>query len=190
MLRRTVGIDLAISAAQVAQIFDEGWPVGKAIRFFLKAANRRVFVARVIGVVRPGTPIEAVMAPTGMAWFPIATWLPRAGVKVIRVKGEPVRALRKYLREHTKPDGADMHVLGAIPNFGGPALDAVHVPSPGHHDLQRLTKQRLRYQDAIWRGQVARILSTATPLCQATMRPRRSWPSPSVSFRTAPESGS
>jgi len=111
MLRRTVGIDLAISAVQVAQIFDDGRPVGKAIRFRLTAADLRAFVARVVDGVPSGTPIEAVMEPTGMAWFPIATWLQRAGVKVIRVKGQRVKALRKYLSEHTKSDAADTHVL-------------------------------------------------------------------------------
>ena len=149
MLRRTVGIDLAISALQVAQIFDDGKPVGKAIRFRLTATDLQAFVARVVDGVPRGTPIEAVMEPTGMAWFPIAAWMQRAGVKVIRVKGQRVKALRKYLSEHTKSDDADTHVLGAIPSFGGPGLDPVHVPSPDQHALQRLTKQRHRYQDAI-----------------------------------------
>ena len=84
---------------QVAQIFDDGVPVGKAIRFRLTATDLQAFVARVVdGVVPSGTPIEAVMEPTGMAWFPIAAWMQRAGVKVIRVKGQRVKALRKYLR--------------------------------------------------------------------------------------------
>lgn len=149
MRRRTVGIDLAISAVQVAQIFDDGRPVGKPIRFRLTATDLKAFVARVGDGVPCGTPIEAVMEPTGMAWFPIAAWLQRARVKVIRVKGQRVKALRKYLSEHTKSDAADAHILGAIPSYGGPGLDPVHVPSPDQHALQRLTKQRHRYQDAI-----------------------------------------
>ncbi len=40
------------------------------------------------------------MEPTGMAWFPVATWLAEAGVEVIRVKGQRVKALRKYLSEY------------------------------------------------------------------------------------------
>ena len=39
MQRRTVGIDLAISAQQVAQIYDDGRPVGKPFRFRLNAAD-------------------------------------------------------------------------------------------------------------------------------------------------------
>lgn len=84
-----------------------------------------------------------------MAWFPVASWLQRSGVDVIRVKGQRVKALRQYLSEHAKTDLADAHVLGALPNFGGRVLDPVHVPGPDQHALQRLTKQRHRYQEQI-----------------------------------------
>lgn len=149
MLRRTVGIDLAISAVQVAQIFDDGVPVGKPIRFRLNADDLRSFVAAVTRDVPQGVPIQAIMEPTGMAWFPVAGWLRHAGVHVIRVKGQRVKALRQYLSEHAKTDLADAHVLGALPNFGGRMLDPVHVPGPHQHALQRLTKQRHRYQEQI-----------------------------------------
>ena len=36
MTRRTIGIDLAIRGDQVAQIFDDGRPIGKPIRFRLE----------------------------------------------------------------------------------------------------------------------------------------------------------
>src|SRR6202000_2783643 len=134
---RTVGIDLAISAVQVAQIFDDGCTIGKPIRFRLTSTNLKRFVSALRSGVSADTPITAVMEPTGMAWFPVANWLQRAGVKVIRVK-----ALRKYLSEHAKTGAADAHVVGAIPGFGGRGLDPVHVPGPEQHALQRLTKQR------------------------------------------------
>lgn len=147
--RRTVGIDLAISAVQVAQIFDDGRAVGKPIRFRLTSPDLKRFVEAVAAGVPPGTPITAVMEPTGMSWFPVAAWLQRAGVTVIRVKGQRVQALRRYLSEHAKTDELDAHVLGAMPAFGGRGLDPVHVPVPAQHALQRLTKQRHRYQELI-----------------------------------------
>lgn len=147
MQRRTVGIDLAISATQVAQIFDDGRPVGRPLRFGLKSNELREFVAAVTQDAAPDTQIRAVMEPTGMAWFPVACWLQRAGVEVIRVKGQRVKALRRYLSEHTKSDLADANVLGALPEFGGRRLEPLHIPSPAHHALQRLTKQRHRYQE-------------------------------------------
>jgi transposase len=149
MLRRTIGIDLAISAVQVAQIFDDGQPTGKPIRFRLTAQDLQRFVATATRNVPADVPIEAIMEPTGMAWFPIACWLQDAGVKVIRVKGQRVKALRHYLSEHAKSDISDAHVLGALPSFGARALDPVHVPAPDQHALQRLTKQRHRYQELI-----------------------------------------
>lgn len=85
----------------------------------------------------------------GMSWFPVAHRLADSGIAVTRVKGKRVKALRRYLSEHTKTDLADAHVLAAIPGFGGPDLDPLHIPAPKSHALQRLTKQRGRFQDSI-----------------------------------------
>ena len=78
MQRRTVGIDLEIRAVQVAQIFDDGIPVGKPLRFRPTAADLKEFVGTVVRDVPPGVPIIAVLEPTGMAWFPVAAWLEAA----------------------------------------------------------------------------------------------------------------
>ena len=67
MHRRTIGVDLAISAVQVAQIFDDGIPVGRPIRFRLDPEELRRFTATVTAGVPPGVPIQAIMEPTGMA---------------------------------------------------------------------------------------------------------------------------
>lgn len=168
---RTVGIDLAISAVQVAQIFDDGRALGKPIRFRLTPADLKRFVAAVRSGVAADTPITAVMEPTGMAWFPVAAWLQRAGVTVIRVKGQRVKALRKYLSEHAKTDAADAHVLGAIPGFGGRGLDPVHVPLPEQHALQRLTKQRHRYQELVCsaRRRVLDLIRWACPALEPVL---------------------
>lgn len=146
---RTVGIDLAIRASQVAQLFDNGKPVGKPIRFRFTADDLKRFVRTIKEGVEEGTPITAVMEPTDMSWFPVATWLKQSGVTVIRVKGQRVKALRKYLSEHAKTDTADAHVLGTLPGFGTRNLDPVIVPSAPYQVLQRLTKQRNRYQAQI-----------------------------------------
>lgn len=168
---RTVGIDLAISAVQVAQILDDGRAIGKPIRFRLTSTDLRRFVSAIKSGVSAETPITAVMEPTGMAWFPVANWLQRAGVKVIRVKGQRVKALRKYLSEHAKTDAADAHVLGAIPGFGGRGLDPVHVPGPEQHALQRLTKQRHRYQELVCssRRRVLDLIRWACPTLEPAL---------------------
>lgn len=169
--QRTVGIDLAISAVQVAQVFDDGRPVGKPIRFRLTPADLKRFIAAVTAGAAANVRITAVMEPTGMAWFPVAAWLQRAGVTVIRVKGQRVKALRKYLSEHAKTDAADAYVLGAMPGFGGRGLDPVHVPAPELHALQRLTKQRHRYQELVCsaRRRVLDLIRWACPALEPVL---------------------
>ena len=149
MGQRTVGIDLAIRGDHVARILDDGRPYGKPIRFRLTPDSLGTLVTRLRDGTPPDSAITAVMEPTGMAWFPVARWLKQAGIKVIRVKGQRVRALRRYLSEHTKTDAADAYVLGAIPVFGGVSADPVYVPDAERHALQRLTRQRERLEDEL-----------------------------------------
>ena len=171
MTRRTIGIDLAIRGDQVAQIFDDGHPVGKPMRFRLDPTSLDRFVAKAVEDLPAGATVQALMEPTGMSWFPVAHRLADAGVAVIRVKGQRVRALRRYLSEHAKTDLADAHVLAAMPLFGGPSFDPVHIPAPKSHALQRLTKQRGRYQDAV-AGATRRLLDLvrwASPSLEAVL---------------------
>ena len=149
MGQRTVGIDLAIRGDHVARILDDGRPHGKPIRFRLTSDSLNHLVARLRDGAAPDSAITAVMEPTGMAWFPVAHWLKLAGIKVIRVKGQRVRALHRYLSEHAKTDAADAYVLGAIPLFGGVPADPVYVPDAERHALQRLTRQRERLEDEL-----------------------------------------
>ena len=95
MTTRTIGIDLAIRGDQVAQIFDDNRPAGKAVRFRLEPAQLDAFVAKATQGLPPGSTVQALMEPTGMSWFPVAHRLAEAGVEVVRVKGQRVRALRK-----------------------------------------------------------------------------------------------
>jgi transposase len=149
MGQRTVGIDLAIRGDHVARILDGGRPHGKPIRFRLTSDSLERLVSRLRDGLAPDGTVLAVMEPTGMSWFPVAHWLKGAGITVIRVKGQRVRALRRYLSEHAKTDAADAHVLGAIPLFGGVPADPVYVPDAERHALQRLTRQRERLEDEV-----------------------------------------
>ncbi len=149
MTHRTIGVDLAIRGDHVAQIFDDGRPLGPPLRFRHDPASLDAFVARATAGLGDADSVQAVMEPTGMSWFPVAHRLADAGVEVARVKGKRVKALRRYLCEHAKTDLADAQVLAAMPGFGGPRLDPVHIPAARSHALQRLTKQRGRFQDRI-----------------------------------------
>jgi transposase len=147
MGQRTIGIELAIRGDHVAQIFDDGRPSGRPIRFRLTSDDLTSLLSRLREGLSPGDTVVAVMEPTGMTWFPLANWLRQAGITAIRVKGQRVRALRRYLSEHTKTDAADAYVLGAIPLFGGVPVDPIYVPDAERHALQRLTRQRERLED-------------------------------------------
>lgn len=149
MGQRTVGIDLAIRGDHVARILDDGRPQAKPIRFRLTSDSLNQLAVRLRDGLPAGSTTTAVMEPTGMSWFPVARWLEQAGIKVIRVKGQRVRALRRYLSEHAKTDATDAHVLGAIPLFGGVPADPVYVPDADRHALQRLTRQRERLEDEV-----------------------------------------
>jgi hypothetical protein len=99
MFQRTIGIDLAVRGDHVAQIFDYGQPVGTPIRFRLTPQSLRPFLDKVRAGLPDGAQVQAVLEPIGMAWFPVALWLTRAGIGVIRVKGQRVEALRRLLEE-------------------------------------------------------------------------------------------
>ena len=134
MATRTVGIDLAIRGLHAAQILDEkGQPLGAPIRFRLAPSDLEHLVSEIRKGINPGDQIIAVMEPTGMAWFPLAQWLARAGCTVIRVKGQRVKALRRYLSEHAKTDVLDAQLLGALPGFGRKGLTPLYLPNREQH---------------------------------------------------------
>ena len=150
MTTRTIGIDLAIRGANVATILDDkGELIGSPIRFRLSRKDLERLIRQARSGLRREDQVLAVMEPTGMAWFPIAQWLRRANCTVIRVKGQRVKALRRYLSEHAKTDVLDARLLGTLPRFGTKGLTPLYLPSAEQHALTRLTKQRRRYQEDI-----------------------------------------
>jgi transposase len=147
---RTVGIDLAIRGSHVATILDDnGEILGQPIRFRLRHQELKKLIRKIRKDLLPTDRVIAVLEPTGMAWFPVSQWLQRAGCEVIRVKGQRVKALRRYLSEHAKTDVLDAQVLGSVPSFGGKGLTPLFLPSAQQHALNRLTKQRSRYREEI-----------------------------------------
>ena len=58
-----------------------------------------------------------------------------------------------------------------MPGFGGHGLDPIHVPGPDQHALQRLTKQRHRYQELVSAGRrrVLDLIRWACPALEAAL---------------------
>lgn len=113
MTTRTVGIDVAIRGQHVARIFDEhGTPMGRPQSFRSVAGELRELVRTIRSGLSEGDRVLVVLEPTSMCWYPLARWLTRAGCTVIRVKGQRVKALRRYLSEYAKTDALDATCSG------------------------------------------------------------------------------
>jgi len=170
MATRTVGIDVAIRGPHVAIILDEqGRPLGTPIRFRLSAAALDELVTKIRAGLQADDTVMVVLEPTGMAWFPLARRLTQAGCTVIRVKGQRVKALRRYLSEYAKTDVTDAQVLGRMLAFGRRGLLPLYVPAAKQQALNCLTKQRARYQDAI--SSIRRRLLDLIRWAQPTLEP-------------------
>jgi hypothetical protein len=158
MTQRTIGVDLAIRGDHVAQILDDGRPLGPPLRFRHDPVSLDAFVARATAGLGDADSVQAVMEPTGMSWFPVAHRLADAGVEVARVKGKRVKALRRYPSEHG-PDrprrrpGAGRHARlrgaasrpGAYPRRQEPCAPAAHQaarPLPGPDRRQQAAPDR------------------------------------------------
>uniref|UniRef100_A4WTL1 DNA replication protein-like protein n=2 Tax=Cereibacter TaxID=1653176 RepID=A4WTL1_CERS5 len=68
MINRTIGIDLAIRGDHVAQIHDDGRPVGRPIRFRHETGSLDAFMAQATTGLRTGDTVLAVMASP--SWNP------------------------------------------------------------------------------------------------------------------------
>jgi len=185
MTSGTVGIDLAVRGDPVARMFDDARPGGRPMRLRHDPASLDAFVARVTAGLGDGDIVQAAMEPTGMSRFPVVHRHADARVSVASVKGGRVEALRRRRSEHAETDLADAHVLAAIPRFGGPRLDPVHVPAPASRALQRLTKRPGRLEDdaADARRRLIDLIRRASPSLARALPDLRTRPSPALPQR-------
>lgn len=112
---RTIGIDLSAKGEHKAVIVDE---VGRFVSPVIRFRTNPRSMARLLEVAQEGNPAEklqAVMEPTGMAWFPVAIFLVRHSVTVYLVNSQQVADLRKYFKKHAKSDRIDARVLAKLP---------------------------------------------------------------------------
>jgi transposase len=145
---RTIGIDLGVKGDHKAIVVDErGGFVSPLItcrttpaslQRLLETANRE----------QPQGELQAVMEPTGMAWFPVAVFLARQGVSVFVVNAQQVADLRKYYKKHAKSDRIDARVLAKLPIVNGEQLHRLELPSAIALACQRGCKQLDRLMKA------------------------------------------
>src|SRR4051812_38769391 len=108
---RTIGIDLALTAAHKAVVADaRGHFLTPAFSFHTTPADFARRCARARGAT-PAPPLRVVMERTGMAWFPIAVLCARHGVTIFLVNSQEVADLRRsgtlWVQRHAKSDRID-----------------------------------------------------------------------------------
>jgi transposase len=147
---RTIGIDLGVKGAHKAVITDEG---GRFISPVLTFTTTPVALRHLLAEAHqdnPDSPVQAVLEPTGMAWFPVAVFLIHAGVQVFLVNSQQVADLRRYYKKHAKSDRIDCRVLAKLPLVNAENLHAVQLAGAvglacqrGCKELERLMKQSI-----------------------------------------------
>ena len=148
---RTIGIDLAVSAAHKAVVLDDatGQYVTKVFSFRARWEEMEQLVARARQGVETDHPLRAVLEPTGMAWFTIAVPLQRLGVTCYLVNGRRVHDLRKYYKRHSSSDRISARVLAKMPLVDEESLYPLEIPSAMRFACQRGCKELDRLQSSI-----------------------------------------
>jgi transposase len=137
----TIGIDLALTAAHKAIVADaQGRFLTPVFTFHTRSADLERLLARAREAA-PDTPLQVVMEPTGMAWFPIAVFFARHGVTIFLVNSQEVADLRRYYQRHAKSDRIDTRVLVRLPVVNPEKLHRLHLSTATTLACQRACKQ-------------------------------------------------
>ena len=138
---RTIGIDLALTSAHKAVVADaQGRYLTPVFSFHTRPADLERLLARARDGA-PDVPLQVVMEPTGMAWFPIAVFFARQGVPIYLVNSQEVADLRRYYQRHAKSDRIDTRVLVRLPLVNPDKLHRLHLSSATTLACQRACKQ-------------------------------------------------
>lgn len=148
MNTRIIGIDLAITAKHKAIVLDPASNqfMGKQISFRMLPEEIDRLVQRAREGVGNEAHIVAIMEATGMAWYPLSTYLHQQGVIVFRVNGQKTKDLRRVLWKHAGSDRIDSRVLAHLYQLAPDRLER-WLPVSGN----QLALQRACRADGRWR---------------------------------------
>ncbi len=153
---RTIGIDLALTAAHKAVVMDEHQHyVTPVISFHTRTTDLDGLLTRARqGADSPD--VQVVMEPTGMAWFPIAVYLARQQIPSYLINCQEVSDLRRYYRRHAKSDRIDARVLAKLPSINPEHLHPLTLASAqalacqrGCKELDRLSRSIVALQNRL-----------------------------------------
>src|SRR5919202_4479306 len=189
---RTIGIDLALTASHKAVVADaHGHFLTPVVPFTTAPADLERLLARAREGA-PDTPLQVVMEPTGMAWFPLAVFFARQQVPTFLVNSQEFADLRRYYQRHAKSDRIDGRVLARLPLVNPDKLHRLHLPTATTLACQRACKQLDRLDGPIvalknriealdrfaWPGLAHQVF--AAPFAPAPRWFRRHWYAPQV----------
>jgi len=102
-------------------------------------------------VFRDGANPIIVLEPAGLPWLMVAVYLRsrHPDCRLVKAKTQKVAALRRYLRGPVKSDRLDALTLAKMPFIDPEQMDEIYLPPAEIHALQRLTRQRKRFEDDI-----------------------------------------
>jgi transposase len=147
---RTIGIDLAVTAAHRAVVMAEN---GRFVTPVISFRSRWEEIEELVAQAREGVggehPLRAVMEPTGMAWLTVAVPLSRLGVTIYLVNGRRVKDLRRYYKRHASSDRISARVLAKLPLVDEESLYPLSLPTPTQLACQRGCKQDNHLQTMI-----------------------------------------
>lgn len=140
---RTIGIDLGITGEHQAVVADEqGQTMGGPYRLTTDPADLDALLDRAQAGTTAGQPLRVVMEPTGLSWFPLASYYSQRGVIIHLVNTQQVADLRKFYRKHAKSDRISAQVLARLPWVNPEALHALRLAQADYLSGQRWCKQQ------------------------------------------------
>jgi transposase len=124
-----IGIDLGVKGDHKAIVVNEtGQFISPVLKFRTEPSSLQWLLEQA-QKDNPDGKVEAVMEPTGMAWFPVAVFLIRHGIIVYLVNSQQVADLRRYYKKHAKSDRIDVRVLAKLPVVGREKLHRMELPT-------------------------------------------------------------
>jgi transposase len=145
MAMRIVGIDLAVTGAHKASIYDSEKMKfeGKAFSFERSYEEFNLLLEKATDNSSSGN-VRFVMEPTSGAWKPLSTFLIAKGYTVYLIKPQKSYDLRKFLKKHTKSDRIDSQTLAKLPIIDPEGIYPLTLPRAEVESLKRYSRQRER----------------------------------------------
>ena len=157
-MNRILGIDLGVTAQHKAVIFDPatGQYVGRPFSFRASPQEMEQLLARARSGTEEEPHLVALLEATGMAWYPVGTYLHQQGVTVYRINGRQTRDLRQVLWRYAGSDLIDSRILTQLYSLVKKRLVQWVPPTGEQLALQRAcrTFDRYRQQDVAIRNRI------------------------------------